>query len=147
MHNAPSLHAMLDRSRPAVRSVVLPWEYVRMRRQAAGLTIEQAARAHWSRPEHRADVERNIARLETPGFRVERYFFGADMSPSYSFSLDVYRQLCCASPDRHPHLCLACGWDQWTHQYDTLGNDVTWSASDPDLCTRCEQLHRKKAVG
>lgn len=146
MRSVPSLLAMLDEDRPA-RPVVMPWDYVRMRRKAAGLTIAQAAAHYWKRPEHQADVERNIAELETVGYRMQQHFFGADMSRAYSFSVDVYRQLCDTPPDQHPRLCLACGWDRWTTQYDTNGDDVTWSEVDPDLCTRCEQLKRPKEIG
>ncbi|WP_313228542.1 hypothetical protein [Sphingobium yanoikuyae] len=147
MRSVPSLAAMLDDGKPAPRPVVMPWEYVAMRRTAAGMTIEQAARPYWHRLEHRADVERNISALETVGFRMKRDFFVADMSRAYTFNLDVYRQLCDTPPDQHPRLCLACGWDQWSTQYDTNGEEATWSQSDPDLCTRCEQLDRKKVIG
>lgn len=147
MRSVPSLAAMLDDGKPAPRPVVMPWEYVAMRRTAAGMTIEQAARPYWHRPEHRADVERNIGALETVGFRMKRDFFVADMSRAYTFNLDVYRQLCDTPPDQHPRLCLACGWDQWSTQYDTNGEEATWSQSHPDLCTRCEQLDRKKVIG
>lgn len=146
MRSVPSLAAMLDDGKPAPRAVVMPWEYVAMRRTAAGMTIEQAARPYWHRPEHRADVERNIGALETVGFRMKRDFFVADMSRAYTFNLDVYRQLCDTPPHQHPRLCLACGWDQWSTQYDTNGEEATWSQSDPDLCTRCEQLDRKKVI-
>lgn len=147
MRSVPSLAAMLDDGKPAPRPVVMPWEYVAMRRTAAGMTIEQAARPYWHRAEHQADVERNIGALETVGFRMKRDFFVADMSRAYSFNVDVYRQLCDTPPDQHPRLCLACGWDQWSTQYDTNGEEATWSQSDPDLCTRCEQLDRKKVIG
>ena len=146
MRSVPSLLAMLDEHKPA-RPVVMPWDYVRMRRKAAGVTIAQAAVHYWKRPEHQADVERNIAELETVGYRMQQQFFAADMSRAYSFNVDVYRQLCDTPPDRHPRICLACGWDQWTTQYDTNGDDVTWSESDPDVCTRCEQLQRPKEIG
>ena len=67
MRNAPSLLAMLGDTAPAARPVVMPWEYVAMRRRAAGMTIEQAAKPYWRRPEHQAEVERNIRELETVG--------------------------------------------------------------------------------
>ena len=146
MRSVPSLTALLDDGRP-VRPVVMPWAYVRMRRLAAGLTIAQAARPYWHRPEHRADVERNIARLEATGFRAKAPYFGVDMSRAFSFNLDVYRQLCDLPATQHPRLCFACGWDQWTRQYDVNGDDVTWSDDDPDLCTRCHQLGREKVIG
>ncbi|MFC4255697.1 hypothetical protein GRI97_17565 [Altererythrobacter xixiisoli] len=124
-----------------------PWIYVRLRREAAGLSIEEAARPFWKQEHHRADVERNLARLEQPGVRLRRGFHTADLARAFPFEIEVYRQLCEAPEESHPRLCLACGWDEWTIQPDTLGQDSTWSTSDPQLCTLCEQLGRAKAVG
>ena len=146
MRSVPSLLAMLDEQK-AARPVIMPWDYVRMRRKAAGVTIAQAAAHYWKRPEHQADVERNIAEMEIVGYRMQQHFFAADMSRAFSFNVDVYRQLCDTPPDQHPRVCLACGWDRWTTQFDTNGDDVTWSEADPDVCTRCEQLERPKEIG
>jgi hypothetical protein len=146
MSSVPSLLIMMEEPvAPAI--VVMPWDYVSMRRQAAGLTIAQAARPYWHRAEHRADVERNLATLESVGFRLQRGFYVVDLSRSFPVSVDVYRHLCVTSPDRHPRLCLACGWDEWTPQFDRDGQDVTWSTADPQLCTGCELERRPIFVG
>lgn len=144
MRSVPSLLSMLDdpAAAPApMRPVVMPWDYIQMRRLAAGLTIEQASRPFWHRPEHRADVERNMAQIEAVGFRVKRLW---DMSRAFRLNLTVYRQLCDTPPETHPRLCLSCGWDEWSSQLDTEDFDCTWSASDPEICTLCEQAKRKK---
>lgn len=139
MRSVPSLLSMIDEPKPAV-PIVMPWDYIRMRREAAGLSIEQAARPFWHHKEHRADVERNFDRIETVGFRVKRLW---DMSRSFRLNLTVYRQLCDTPPHMHPRLCLACGWDEWSAQLDAEGFDCTWSDSDPQICTHCEQTRRR----
>lgn len=138
MRSVPSLLSMIDDPK-APMPTVMPWDYIRMRREAAGLSIEQAARPFWHRKEHRADVERNMHRIETVGFRVKRLW---DMSRSFKLNLTVYRQLCDTPPDMHPRLCLACGWDEWSAQLDAEGFDCMWSDADPQICTLCEQTRR-----
>src|SRR3546814_365843 len=138
MRNAPSLLSMIDQGEAA--PVMMPWEYALLRRKAAGVTIEQAARPYWHRPEHRQDVERSVMQLEEPGYRLTDYFYAADMSRSYPFNVDVYRQLCLLSPDQHPTLCHKCGWDVHTNQCDMNGDYTTWSRDQAGLCTRCEQI-------
>ncbi|MCB2048546.1 MAG: hypothetical protein KDE32_10005 [Novosphingobium sp.] len=142
MTGAPSLFTMLDQGPSA--PAVLPWDYVRMRRQAAGRSIEQAARPYWHRPEHQADVERNFRMFESVGFRLERGFYVVDMSRSHPLDIDIYRQLCTGDPRRHPRLCMACGWDPLTQSFDRYGDDVVWSAIDPGICTACEQEGRPR---
>ncbi|AXB75449.1 hypothetical protein [Novosphingobium sp. P6W] len=144
MRTVPSLLSMLDdpNATPApVSPIVMPWDYIRMRRLAAGLSIEQASRPFWHRPEHRADVERNMRQIEEVGFRVKRLW---DMSRSYRLNMTVYRQLCDTLPESHPRLCLACGWDEWSTQIDNEGFDCTWSAADPEICTLCEQTKQAR---
>lgn len=148
MRTVPSLLSMLDdpdaAPPPPLPAPVMPWDYIQMRRLAAGKTIEDAARPYWHRPEHQADVERNFRTLEQPGYRAERHRFGGDKSRSYRVSETVYRQLCDYPPEQHPRICRCCGWDEWSTQLDTEGFDCTWSAHDPEICTLCEQVKRKK---
>lgn len=145
MRTVPSLLSMLDEPDtappPPLPAPVMPWDYIQMRRKAAGLSIEQASKPFWHHKEHRADVESNMARIETVGFRVKRLW---DMSRSFRLNLTVYRQLCDTPPEQHPRLCRACGWDEWSSQSDTDGFDCTWSAFDPEICTLCEQVGRQK---
>lgn len=136
MRDVPSLLSMLGQPDQA-RLVIMPWSYIRMRRQAARLTIAQAARPLWVRPEHQFDVEQHFRDLETEGFRVQRLYRTEGLT--YFFSHDVYHQLTNLPPHQHPRLCGRCGWDQHSTQYDHDGADVRWSDEDPGICTRCEQ--------
>jgi hypothetical protein len=111
--------------------VIQAWDYVAMRRRAAGLTIKQVAamlggRAH----------ERHLRMLETPGIRIKVI---ANLSAVMPFSEGVYRQLADLPPHQHPRLCLRCGWDDHMTVPDRLDGFATWSRQAPTICTYCEQ--------
>jgi hypothetical protein len=84
-----------------------PHDYLRRRRLLAGKTIEQAARPHWHRPEHRADCELNIASAEQEG-DILKPWEARSMTRSFSMDPDVYAQLQ-ELPMYHPTLCRCCG--------------------------------------
>ncbi len=50
---------------------VMPWDYIRMRRESAGLTIEQAAKRFYARDEHRAGVIANLTHVRDAGRAAE----------------------------------------------------------------------------
>ena len=123
-------HASLS---PATASVpvIQPWDYVAMRRKAAGLSIEQVAQALGGRA-----YERHLRLLETPTLRLRIL---ADLNVALPFSEDVYRQLADLPPHQHPRLCHRCGWDERTDLPDYRDGYITWSRDDDAICTRCEQ--------
>ncbi|WP_278984582.1 hypothetical protein [Sphingobium yanoikuyae] len=123
-------HVDLLRSTAAV-PVMQPWDYVTMRRRAAGLSIEQVAQALGGRA-----YERHLRLLETPGMRVRIL---ADLNTVLPFSDDVYRQLADLPPHQHPRLCQRCGWDEHSDVPDRADGLTTWSRADATICTRCEQ--------
>lgn len=137
MRDVPSLLSMLGDQQQPDRPVITPWAYVKMRRVAARLTIAQAARPFWVRPEHQFDVESRFRDLETKGLRFQRLY--RTLGVTYFFSHDVYHQLANLPPHQHPRLCVRCGWDEHTQQYDHNGCDTTWADDDSGHCTRCEQ--------
>ena len=145
MRTVPSLLSMMDdpdtAPPPPLPAPIMPWDYIRMRRLASGKTIEVASRPFWHHEEHQGDVERNMRQIEAVGFRVKRLW---DMSRSFRLNGTIYRQLCDTPPEQHPRLCRACGWDEWSSQLDTEGFDCTWSTHDPEICTLCEHVKRKK---
>ncbi|WP_150131282.1 hypothetical protein [Sphingobium yanoikuyae] len=136
MRSVPSLLTMLGDQEPP-RNVMPPWHYVHLRRRAAGLSIAQAAKPFWIRPEHQHDVERHFRNLEAENIRYQRLY--VTEGKPYFFSVEVYHQLANLPPHQHPHICVGCGWDEHSTQYDHNGDDATWSAEQPDICTRCEQ--------
>jgi len=123
-------HTTLSRS-IASAPVIQPWDYVAMRRNAAGLSIEQVAQALGGRA-----YERHLRMMETPGMRLQ---IVADLNVALPFSEDVYRQLADLPPHQHPKLCLRCGWDERTDVPDHNDSLTSWSREDDAICTRCEQ--------
>lgn len=123
-------HVDLLRSTTAA-PVIQPWDYVSLRRKAAGLSIEQLANTLGGKV-----YERHLRAIETPGLRFQQI---AALEHAIPFSTDVYRQLADLPPHQHPRLCRACGWDGHTVQPDRQDGLTTWSRMDDTLCTRCEQ--------
>lgn len=123
-------HATLSRS-VASTPVIQPWDYVAMRRKAAGLSIEQVAQALGGRA-----YERHLRLLETEGARVR---IVADLNVALPFNTDVYQQLADLPPHQHPRLCQRCGWDEHTDLPDRQDGLTAWSREDDAICTRCEQ--------
>lgn len=123
-------HATLSRS-VASTPVIQPWDYVAMRRKAAGLSIEQVAQALGGQA-----YERHLRLLETPNMRLR---IVADINLALPFSDAVYRQLADLPPHQHPRLCQSCGWDERTDVPDRGDGLTVWSRNDDTICTRCEQ--------
>lgn len=123
-------HVDLLRSTTAA-PVIAPWDYVAMRRRAAGLSIEQVAQALGGRA-----YERHLRLLETPGMRVRIL---ADLDKVMPFSEPVYRQLADLPAHQHPRLCATCCWDEHTELPDCQDGLTSWSREDSAICTRCEQ--------
>ena len=126
-------HVDLSRS-TASTPVIHPWEYVAMRRNAAGLSVEQLAQALGGRV-----YERHLRAIETPGLRFQQL---ADLTRALPFSTAVYRQLADLPPHLHPRLCHRCGWDSHTDQPDGHDGLTTWSLANGDMCTRCDQAEQ-----
>ena len=131
------LHADLSRS-TARTPIIQPWDYVAMRRRAAGLSIEQVAAALGGKA-----YERHLRMLETPGIRIK---IVANLPAVMAFSEDVYRQLADLPPHQHPRLCDSCGWDEHPDQPDLYDNLTTWSREQPSSCTRCGQQAAEAAA-
>jgi hypothetical protein len=124
-------HANLLHAAPAT-PVIQPWDYVAMRRNAAGLSVEQLATALGGKV-----YERHLRAIETHGLRFQQI---AALDQAMPFSASVYRQLADLPPLQHPRLCQRCGWDAHTDQPDGCGGLITWSRTDDAICTRCEQV-------
>lgn len=133
----------LRRVLPSTAPPVRPWTYVRMRRLAAGLTVDQAAAClAFAHPLGLStDAIRYIRTLETPGIRCRH---GArELKRAFPFNSTVYVVLSeREAASGHPTLCERCGWDVWTEQPDLLGYSTRWSDGAARICTRCEQIER-----
>lgn len=116
-----------------------PDDYIKLRRKAAGLTIEQVAERIASTERNRQDVRDLIRMLEKPGV-VARYRRSLELlNGAFAFDPDVYHQLATAPAARHPRICRTCGCSQ--NDPCHLGDEYQCRMAyhDADQCTRCDQ--------
>jgi hypothetical protein len=122
---------------------IKPWDYLRLRREAARLTIAQAARPFWKNPAHQEDVERILEGFEQQGAIMD-HWVAETINRAFPFDPLIYRQLAEDPAHLHPSLCRTCGWDEWTETNDLEGASNSW-AEEGERCKRCEQLERRAA--
>lgn len=115
---------------PGLLSPMTPAEYIRLRREAAGLTIAQAAKPYYQHPEHAADVERTIATAELPGAVVHVEYLVDDYTRAFPMEPSVYRQLRDEPADRHPIICHGCGCTDWQACICRDGEDCSMGEGD-----------------
>jgi len=121
---------------------VAPWDYIRIRREAEGLSVTQAASRIIRAGEGLPEATANLRTFEFPNVRVkniERF----DLGRAFPFSAEVYRQLAFLPAEQHPRICRSCGWDHWTPQRDLDGNDRRFAAETADQCTLCELVEAR----
>lgn len=124
-----------------------PADYVRLRRQAAGLSrrdvasrlaalalqpMFQGATRMVRLPEDEALAL--IDQLETPGVRARHRATIAAIAAVIPVDVDVYRQLALDPPERHPTICRGCGC---TPNDPCTGEDGVCSIGLRGTCTRC----------
>jgi hypothetical protein len=110
-------------------------DYLRLRREAAKLSVPQVAAAIAPEPRLRGMAAGFIRLIEKPNNRV--IAGGTLLRLQSVFPLDpaVYQQLLDEPADRHPQICRGCGCSHWDPcDTDSLG-PCAWST--PDMCTRC----------
>jgi hypothetical protein len=120
-----------------------PGEYIRLRREAAGLTIPQAAKHFYKNPDHRADVEANLRTIELPHVKAKPHV-SETLSRAFPFDDGVYRQLCEDPPEFHPTLCRGCGCDAHNTCHNRDGSDCTITVDG--VCTACIEKVQAKAM-
>jgi hypothetical protein len=119
----------------APEAALAPAAYLRLRRQAAGLSIHDAAARIATGPEELRRMIGLLRRLETPGRTA--LFRGTIENLRAAFPLDaaVYWQLAEDPLDRHPRVCLGCGCTAHDACSADDGTSCTWST--PLRCSRC----------
>lgn len=154
MHSFPRTFSLpmerATRAASGVAGAMKPDGYLRLCREASGMTLEQVAHrlaANRDGAAMRDTAERSanlatpvapaidlVRALETPG-NVARLATTLDaLSAVYPFDPGVYRQLATEPADRHPRICRGCGCSEWDAR-DTMSEGLAW-ASDT-ACTRC----------
>lgn len=129
-------------SLPVDPVAMTPALYLRLRREAAGLTVAQAARRMFGGNAEKVDLAASLIRaLETPGVRARIDMTLERLVVAFPFDADVYRQLAHDPADRHPRVCGGCGCTQDDACVSGDGHSTCgWqSGSRPGaaLCTRC----------
>ncbi|SDA21735.1 hypothetical protein [Sphingomonas sp. NFR15] len=111
-----------------------PWRYLKLRRLAAGLTIERLAESITPRGRDRRKTVALIALLETEGAHARNDLTLRALANAFPFDPLVYRQLAEEPADRHPRVCGTCGCSHWDPCESEAGC-CAWTA--PDQCSRC----------
>jgi len=113
---------------------VTPAAYLRLRREAAGLSVRTVAGMLARNANDVAHALDLINALETPGNTARRPETLENLRDVFPFDPDVYRQLATAAADQHPRICRGCGCSQW----DPCGNSHNACAWATDkACTVC----------
>lgn len=113
-----------------------PSEYLRLRRTAAGLTVDQVVDRLTSSPSRAEQARRIINRLETRGASARNDDVIARIARVVPVDVTVYRQLADDPIERHPAVCRGCGCSEFDRcACSSGGRACRWASSD--LCTRC----------
>lgn len=118
----------------ADQAPLTPAAYLRLRREAAGLTERRVAGMLAQKAEDVAAALDLVHVLETPGNVARRSETLDGLRDVFPFDPDVYRQLATAPVSQHPRICRGCGCSQW----DPCGDQQHACAWATDTaCTRC----------
>jgi hypothetical protein len=125
-----------ERCRPAP-SLLLPLSpagYLRLRRKAAGLSIDAVAVRVSA---NNQEVSRAlVSLLETDGSKARYRATIEAFADAYPLDVNVYEQLRDTPADQHPRICRGCGCSEWD---PCVSGDGTHSCSWTGLatCSRC----------
>ena len=119
-----------------------PARYLRLRREAAGLTRHEVARRLFGADQAKVEIAVSLlASLETPGVRARVGQTLERLIVAFPFDADVYRQLANDPADSHPLVCAGCGCTQNDACVSADGHHTCgWHASTrlgAAICTRC----------
>lgn len=115
-----------------------PSVYLRFRRSAAGLTLEQLVSRLTSDERRAEQARRIITQLETRGVSAREDAVIARIGRVVPLDVTVYRQLADDPVERHPSVCRSCGCSEFDRcSCSTSGRACSWAS--PHLCTRCER--------
>lgn len=89
-----------------------PAAYLKLRREAAGLSIAQVAERLEPRIALRRDVATILDMLERPGATARTVSTLRPLKTVFAIDLEVYAQLRDEPATRHPSICRGCGCSQ-----------------------------------
>lgn len=114
-----------------------PARYVRLRRRAAGMSVEAVAAAMESRERYRPEAAALIRMLETPGVTARHRTTLDYVAAVLPIDPDVYHQLATEPAERHPRVCHGCGCSA----HDLCRGAAGVCTLEHTLCTRCAAEH------
>ncbi len=110
-------------------------DYLRLRREAAKLSIPAVAARMASNSVDRGQAAEFLRLIEKPGTRVTRTDTLLRLQAIFPFDPAVYGQLIDEPADRHPQICRGCGCSHWDPCDEDGNGPCAWST--PSSCTRC----------
>ncbi|USU08923.1 hypothetical protein NF700_00940 [Sphingomonadaceae bacterium OTU29MARTA1] len=122
------------RAAAADSAPLTPAAYLRLRREAAGLTERRVAGMLARKAEDVTPAFYLVHVLETPGNVARKAETLESLRDVFPFDPDVYRQLATEPAHLHPRICRGCGCSHWDPCGD--GQDACAWATDT-ACTRC----------
>jgi hypothetical protein len=133
------LHFALPTERHQAATVALPpvtpAAYLKLRREAAGLSVAAAAR-RLNGGQSFEQAARLIRQLEAKGVTARDRETVIGLADAFPLDPDVYMQLCGAPAHQHPSICRGCGCSEWDPCVSADGAHRCGWASRA-ACTRC----------
>jgi len=109
-------------------------QYLRLRRTAAGLSIDDVATSLAPQIADRTEAADLVRSLETPGRFARARSTVERFAAIFSLDPDVYFQLIEEPAERHPTVCRGCGCSDGC---PCTGDRGICSLALSSLCTRC----------
>jgi len=111
-----------------------PAAYLRLRREAAGLSIRMVAGMLARNADEVVPALDLVYAMEAPGNTIRYPETLERLRSVFAFDPDVYRQLATEPSDRHPRICRCCGCSTWDPCYH-IGH---CSLATSTVCTACQ---------
>lgn len=124
-----------ERATSATSAPLKPAAYLRLRREAAGLSIQMLAGMLARNADEVAPALDLVHVMETPGNTIRYSETLERLRSVLAFDPDVYRQLASEPADRHPRVCRGCGCSTWDPCDHATHGSCSWAT--PTACTAC----------
>ena len=108
--------------------------YLRLRREAAGLSIATVARALAKKPADLSAATDLVHLLEQPGNIARKIKTLYALQAIFPFDQAVYGQLAREPAEHHPQVCRGCGCSEWDTD-DARAETFAWASEHS--CVRC----------
>lgn len=113
-----------------------PWWYIRLRREAAGLSHAQVAEKLIRHAGEFDMALRLLRELETPGITARLSRTISRLAACFPLDPSVYAQLASEPAERHPRVCHRCGASEWDADDFRGDGPLRWTGNS--LCHRHE---------